>query len=184
MESTPGTGTCTSATKQRRLDGDDADTQPQLQKKLHAHLNKVRRGISRLIDAYEQQLVDKSEFEPRIKAARAQLQQLERRLKQQVDQQASQKEMRLVIDNLQAFSSQVATGLDQADWQTRRNIITTLVKRVELQKEQVKIVYRVDLSTFDRRPVRGDFEHCKARGGAKWCELSLVPSWARKNGGV
>ena len=65
--------------------------------------------------------------------------------------------------SVQMFSSQVAAGLDQADWQTRRNIITTLVKRVELQKEQVKIVYRVDLSPFYRRPETGDLEHCKAR---------------------
>src|SRR6185437_4857891 len=135
-------------------------------KKLQSQANKVRRGIARLIDAYEQQLVNKSEFEPRIKAARQQLEQLEQQLKQQVDQQARQKEMKLVIDNLQTFSSQVATGLDKADWQTRRDIITTLVKRVELQEDQVKIVYRVDLSPFDRRPARGDFERCTARDNA------------------
>jgi site-specific DNA recombinase len=74
--------------------------------------------------------------------------------------------MRLVIDNLQTFSQRVKSGLDQADWQTRRQIITTLVKRVEIEPEQVKIVYRVDLSPFERRPERGDLEHCTAREGA------------------
>jgi site-specific DNA recombinase len=147
----------------RRLDGDDGDAQQQTHKKLEAQVSKVRRGIERLIDAYEQQLVDKSEFEPRIKSARQQLEQLEQQLKQQVDQQARQKEMRLVIDNLQTFSAKVMCGLEQADWQTRRQIITTLVKRVELEKEQVRIVYRVNLSPFDRRPERGDLEHCTAR---------------------
>ena len=151
---------------QRRLEGDD-DGQQQTHKKLQAQMNKVRRGIARLIDAYEQGLVDKSEFEPRIKAARQQLEQLEQQIKQQVDQQARQREMKLVIDNLQAFSASVTSGLEQADWQTRRQIITTLVKRVELQKEQVKIVYRVDLSPFDRRPARGNLEHCKARDDAQ-----------------
>jgi site-specific DNA recombinase len=161
---------------QRRIDGDDADAQQQTCKKLQAQANKLRRGIARLIDAYEQQLVNKSEFEPRIKSARQQLQQLEQQLKQQVDQQARQKELKLVIDNLQAFSSQVAAGLDHADWQTRRQIITTLVKRVELEKEQVKIVYRVDLSPFDRRPERGDFEHCIARVFAPFCTI-FRPFW-------
>jgi len=151
---------------QRRLDGDDADAQPQTHKGLQAQVSKVRRGIARLIDAYEQGLVDKGEFEPRIKAARQQLQQLEQQLKQQADQQARQQEMRLVIDNLQTFAAQVKTGLDQADWQTRRQIITTLVKRVELEQEQVKIVYRVDLSPFDRRPARGDLEHRTAHQNA------------------
>jgi site-specific DNA recombinase len=156
---------------QRRIDGDDADAQQQTHKTLQAQMSKVRRGIARLIDAYEQGLVDKSEFEPRIKAARQQLQQLEQQLKQQVDQQARQREMKLVIDNLQTFSAGLTAGLDQADWQTRRQIIITLVKRVELEKDQVKIVYKVDLSPFDRRPARGDLEHCKARDGALWCAL-------------
>lgn len=151
---------------QRRIDGDDADAQQDSSKKLQAQANKVRRGIARLIDAYEQQLVDKSEFEPRIKAARQQLRQIEQQLKQQIDQQTRQREMKLVIDNLQAFSTQVTAGLEQADWQTRRQIITTLVKRVELEKEQVRIVYRVDLFPFDRRPERGNLEHCKAHDDA------------------
>jgi len=151
---------------QRRLEGGDADAQQEANKKLQAQANKVRRGIARLIDAYEQQLVDKSEFEPRIRAARQQLQQLEQQLKQQVDQQARQKEIKLVIDSLQTFSQKVAASLEQADWQTRREIITTLVKRVELEKERVKIVYRVDLSPFDQGPERGHLEHCTARVGA------------------
>ena len=71
--------------------------------------------------------------------------------------------MKLVIDNLQSFSEQVMSGLDQADWQTRRQIITTLVKRVELEKEQVRIVYKVNLSPFDRRPEKGFLQHCEGR---------------------
>jgi site-specific DNA recombinase len=153
---------------ERRLEGDD-DGQQESSNKLQSQVNKLRRGIARLIDAYEQQLVDKNEFEPRIKAARQQIAVLEQQLKQQIDQQARQKEMKLLIDNLQTFSQKVTAGLDQADWQTRRQIITTLVKRVELEKEQVKIVYRVDLFPFDRRPERGDLEHCAARYVARRC---------------
>jgi site-specific DNA recombinase len=151
---------------QRRLDGADADGQQETRKKLQAQMNKVRRGIARLIDAYEQGLVDKSEFEPRIKSARQQLEQLEQQMKQQADEQTRQKEMKLVIDNLKTFSAQVTAGLNQADWQTRRQVITTLVKRVELEKEQVKIVYRVDLFPFDRRPKRGGLEHRTTRESA------------------
>ena len=149
---------------QRRIEGEDAEHEPH--RKLEAQVSKVRRGIARLIDAYEQGLVDKSEFEPRIRAARQHLSALDQQLKQQIDQQARQKEMKLVIDNLQRFSERVTAGLDQADWQTRRQIITTLVKRVELEKEQVRIVYRVNLSPFDRRPERGDLEHRKGRADA------------------
>src|SRR5205807_32663 len=81
---------------------------------------------------------------------------------------------KLVIDNLQTFSARVICGLDQADWQTRRQIITTLIKRVEMEPEQVKIVYRVELSPFDRRPEKGVLQHCKGRQRA---------SFARRDGG-
>ena len=148
---------------QRRLEGDEADAQQTPHKMIEAQVAKVRRGIARLIDAYEQGLVDKAEFEPRIKAARQHLVSLEQQFKQQVDQQARQREMKLVIDNFQSFSANVMAGLDQADWQTRRKVITTLIKQVELEKEHVKIVYRVDLCPFDQRPERGNAQHCTAR---------------------
>ena len=162
---------------QRRIEGANAEHEPH--RKLEAQVSKVRRGIARLIDAYEQGLVDKSEFEPRARAARQQLSALEQQLKQQVDQQARQTEMKLVIDNLQTFSTRVMSGLDEADWQTRRRIITTLVKRVELEKEQVRIVYRVNLSPFDRRPERGDLEHCTARHCALFRVLGIHPDAGR-----
>jgi site-specific DNA recombinase len=148
---------------QRRIAGDQPDAQEQARKKLSAQVEKVRRAIARLIDAYGDGLMDKSEFEPRIKSAKMQLAQWQEQLQQQVDQQAAAREMRLVIDNLQAFSQQVHNGLENADWPTRRQIITTLVKRVEIEPSQVTVVYRVDISPFDPSPNRGILHYRSAR---------------------
>ena len=142
----------------RRLDG--ADDDPQHTAKLKAQIDKVRRGIARLIDAYGEGLLDKSEFEPRIGSAKQRLSELQGQLKSQIDQQTRKRELKLVIDNLEAFSREVVAGLDRADWQTRRNIITTLVKRVEIEAEQVKIVYKVDPRPFERSPERGVLHYC------------------------
>ena len=139
----------------RRLDPDGDDPQRQTDRKLGAQINKVRRGIARLIDAYGEGLVDKSEFEPRIKTARQRLSQLDQELQSHIDEQARARDLRLVIDNLEVFGRQVTSGLDQAGWDTRREVIRTLVKRVEIEPEQVKVVYRVDIDPFDRRPERG-----------------------------
>ena len=57
-------------------------------------------------------------------------------------------------------------GLEQADWQTRRDIITTLVKRVEIDTEQVNIVYRVDTRPFDPGPNRGILHYCRRAAGS------------------
>lgn len=149
---------------QRRLGaGNQLDAQDEARKKLAAQIEKVRRAIARLIDAYEEGLMDKSEFEPRIKAAKMQLAQWQEQLQQQIDQQAQAREMKLMIDNLQAFAQQVHSGLDNADWSTRRQIITTLVKRVEIEPSQVTIVYRVNIDPFDRSPTRGILHYRSAR---------------------
>jgi site-specific DNA recombinase len=151
---------------QRRLGGggDQPDAQAQqAHKKLSAQVEKVRRAIARLIDAYEEGLMDKGEFEPRIKSAKMQLAQWQGQLQQQVDQQAQAREMKLMIDNLQTFAQHVHSGLENADWPTRRQIITTLVKRVEIEPSQVTIVYRVNIDPFDPSPARGILHYRSAR---------------------
>ena len=77
--------------------------------------------------------------------------------------------MKLMIGNLQAFAQQVHSGLDNADWPTRRQIITILVKRVEIEPSQVTIVYRVDIDPFDPSPTRGILHYRSARQSAPNC---------------
>ena len=161
----------------RRLDPEGHDPQGQAERKLCAQIEKMRRGIARLIDAYGEGLVDKNEFEPRIKSARQRLSQVQQELQSQLDQQARAKELRLVIDNLEMFAGQVTTSLEQADWQTRREVIRTLVKRVEIEPEQVRVVYRVDINPFDSSPERGVLHYCRRRDHAALRRaLRAVPS--------
>jgi site-specific DNA recombinase len=146
----------------RRLDG-GGDPKPAAAEKLRAQIDAVRRGIARLIDAYGEGLLDKGEFEPRITAARQRLSGLQAELQSQENEQARAAELRLVIGNLEAFSEQVATGLEHADWEKRREIIRTLVKRVEIEQEQVRVIYRIDISPFESSPERGVLHYCWRR---------------------
>ena len=54
-----------------------------------------------------------------------------------------EKEIRLITGKLEAFASQVKDGLQAADWFTQREIIRALVKRVEIDQEHVKVIFRV-----------------------------------------
>ncbi|MGA8612638.1 MAG: recombinase family protein, partial [Xanthobacteraceae bacterium] len=153
----------------RRLEAESDDPQRQSERKLGAQIDKLRRGMARLIDAYEEGLVDKGEFEPRIKSCRERLSQLEPQLQSEVDRQTSAREMRLVIENLETFAQRVTSGLDQADWTSRQEIIRTLVKRIEIAPEQVKVVYKVDIRDirpFDRSPDRGVLHYCPRRASS------------------
>ena len=57
---------------------------------------------------------------------------------------ALQAELQLIIGRLEDFAAKVHNGLEAADWESKRDLIRTLVKRVEVAQDQVNIVFRVD----------------------------------------
>jgi site-specific DNA recombinase len=128
-------------------------------------IQKVRRGIARLIDSYEEGLLEKHEFEPRIRRAKERLARLEVEAREQASRALEQQELRLLIGHLQAFAERVEQGLDEADGAARRAIIRALVKRVEIDAEQVRVVYRVSAVPFDRRPGGGVLQDCPSNTG-------------------
>ena len=128
-------------------------------------VNNVKKMISRLIDAYGDGLLDKSEFEPRISAARERLAKLEDEHRQRIGEAAQEAELRLVIGQLEEFARRVSQGLQEPDWDTRREIVRALVKKVEIDEQEVRIVYRVSPSPFEGGPQQGRSQHCWGRDG-------------------
>ncbi len=134
-------------------------------------IQKVKRGIARLIDAYAEGLLEKKEFEPRVRGAKERLSKLEAEAKAEAEEEAQEQELRLVIGHLQEFAERVRSGLAEADWSTRREIIRALVKRVEVDQEEVRVVYRVSPSPFVESPDGGILQDC-GRGACGGCCLS------------
>jgi site-specific DNA recombinase len=110
---------------------------------IQTQLAKTRRGIARLIDSYTDGLIDKAEFEPRITRLRQRLQQLEEQLEHLNALSQQEPELRLILSRLEMFAAKVKEGLLQADFQTRRDLIRTLVQRVEVDVQQIRVVFRV-----------------------------------------
>jgi site-specific DNA recombinase len=111
---------------------------------LEARMSRLRQGIVRLIDSYAEGLIDKEEFEPRVTRMRERLKQIEEQAQQIKDEASLERELTLILGRLDEFTSRVKLGLDEADWSTRRDIIRALVKRVEIDQEQVRVVFRVN----------------------------------------
>jgi site-specific DNA recombinase len=147
---------------QRRLGGSGTDQSHELE-----HINKViknlRKLISRLIDAYGDGLLDKSEFEPRILAARERLAKWEDERQRRANEATQEAELRLVIDQLEEFARRVSEELQQPTWETRREVVRALVKKVEVDEQEVRIVYRVSPFPFERGPQQGSLLHCWGR---------------------
>ena len=68
-----------------------------------------------------------------------------------------------MIGQLEEFARRVSEGLREPDWLTRREIIRALVKQVEIDEEEVRIVYRVSPSPFEGGPQQGSSQHCWGR---------------------
>lgn len=105
---------------------------------------KVRQGIARLIDSYAAGYLEKDEFEPRMTGMRQRLVKLEETLRQLRNEAETERQLRLIIGRLDEFSTRMMKGLESLDWTGRRTLIRTLVKRVEIDEETVKVIFRVD----------------------------------------
>ncbi len=75
---------------------------------------------------------------------RERLMQIEAQAQQMKDEASLERELTLILGRLDEFATHVKDGLHAADWLTRREIIRALVKRVEIDQEQVRVVFRVN----------------------------------------
>lgn len=104
---------------------------------------KLRNAIARMIDGYADGLIEKREFEPRIKKTRAKLNQVETQMKKVADAAEADRQLRLLIVQFGDFSSRIKSKLEELDWDAKRNVIRAIVKRVEVDKDAVSVTFRI-----------------------------------------
>jgi site-specific DNA recombinase len=132
-------------------------------------ISKVRQGVARLIDSYAESLIDKAEFEPRITRLRQRLARLEEQRQALAEEAALQGELQLIIGRLEDFAAKLHDGLEMADWASKRDLIRALVKRVEVARNEVNIVFRIDPYPSDNDPEKKSLQLCRGRGLARPC---------------
>jgi site-specific DNA recombinase len=140
----------------------------QEQRTIEAQLGKLRQGLARLIDSYTEGLIEKHEFEPRLSRLRQRITHLEAQQQQLVDEAGLQTELRLIIGRLEDFASKVHTGLEEADWSRKRELIRALVQRVDVAHEQVHVVFRVDHIPVAANSEKKSLQDCR---GSKYPTL-------------
>jgi site-specific DNA recombinase len=151
---------------ERRLHSEPSERASEGAKALTKVIRQVQRTIARLIDAYGDGLLEKEEFEPRLRSAKERLARLQEEARVYTDAASEQEQLRLVVGKLREFSTRVREGLQGADWLTCREIVRALVKRVEVDDQKVKIVYRIDQVPLADGSKSGFWQHCP-RGRAQ-----------------
>jgi len=128
---------------------------------VEGQLNKLRQGLTRLIDSYAEGLIEKREFEPRIMQLRQRVTKLEEHAHQLADEAVLHADLQLIIGRLEDFAAKVKDGLEAADWTSQREMIRALVKRVEVDHDQVNVVFRVDQRPGDLSSGKKSLQDCR-----------------------
>jgi site-specific DNA recombinase len=131
---------------------------------LNKQIASIKKMIGRLIDAYSEGLLDKAEFEPRLRPARERLARLEAAAQAEAEAAAQQAELQLALGRLQQFAQEIHEGLNNADWRTRRDIIRAVVREIVVSEQEVRIVYRVPHRPFVEGPSGASFHDWRSRG--------------------
>ena len=138
----------------------------------------AQRTVSRLIDVYTEGVLDKHEFEPRL--AQALRQRVERLRATTLEQfepagRPQREQLRASLACLDEFSDpDPQRPRPSRDWLTRREIIRTLVERVRIEQDQVRITYRIDFPFLPAKLARSEF--CTFVGGVIGAALRCAAS--------
>lgn len=111
--------------------------------KINTQIQKINLGISRLIDTYSDATITKEEFEPKIKILRQRLAIIKGQQKNLQHENNLQHKLEAAIMNLKHFGLNIKAQLKSSDWETKRMIINLLIKRVEIGKEKIGVVFKI-----------------------------------------
>ena len=146
----------------------------QAKKSLESQENKLKRGITRLIDSYAEEQIEKNEFEPRIKYMKERLKKIEQQQIEILNKQNIEKELILITTNLKNFSSEVELKLESIDWNTKREIIRSLIRKIEIEQESINIVFRIQElpgdSYIPQKENGQNLQHCRGRHFSTFCK--------------
>jgi site-specific DNA recombinase len=138
--------------------------EPRRLKEIDQEILKLRRGISRMLDLYQDGDLDQAEFEPRHRRARQRLSELEVEASSLAELRSQAEGQEAILSGFKQYAERVGQGLDSVDWAARREIIRTLIKRIEIGDEEVHIVYRIGDQPIASTTKQGVLHDCLPRG--------------------
>ncbi len=147
---------------------------PNLSAELDTHTAQVaglKRRLTRLLDAYEHGWISSTEVAPRVQRVQDQLAREEAAVATAREHQATTENLHLHLASFDAFAAQIAQSLATADEAARRDLLRLLIKRIEVDEHEVRIVYKVHPPPFVPSPAsnaagRGFLQHRLRRQAA------------------
>jgi site-specific DNA recombinase len=114
---------------------------------LKSQRNKLDHAMERLIDSFTEGLIEKDQFTSRMTRTKTRITDLDAKIKASAGEVDPLEHLRLATARLRELAAAVGPELAGADWQRRREIIRTLVQRINIDTEVIKIIFRVTQNT-------------------------------------
>jgi site-specific DNA recombinase len=136
---------------------------------LDRQIEGLRRGMGRLIDSYVEGVIDRDAFQPRIAGLKERLARMTAHRQVLLEAAGTERGLALVVGRVKDFAVKVHRRLDELDWQGTREIIRSLVRRIEIDGDAVEVVFRVPPSPAGGNGPPGpgsepgypaDWQHC------------------------
>jgi site-specific DNA recombinase len=119
--------------------------------RLQQRVDKTKKEMGRLLDAYQTGLVEREDFESRFRRAKERLQVLQGELDAAAAEVHRERQWQEFHNNFQHFAHEISRGLSHASWHTKREVIRALIKVIEIDDDQIRIVYKVTLPNQTRQ---------------------------------
>jgi site-specific DNA recombinase len=145
-----------------------ADPAARERKRLQTALAHTSASITRMIDAFSQELITIDELRTRMPELRAQETNLRNQI-QALDSQLADRQayLKLAAD-LEGFLTQLHTKADTSTVQERRRVLRLLVKDILIGPQKITIRHRIPIRERTTADAQGDDtegEHCQVRWG-------------------
>ena len=110
---------------------------------LNAQRLKQQHALERLIDSFTEGLISKDQFTPRMARTRSRIAELDTQIQAYSGDIDQMEHLRLGVARLRELSATVGPGLADSDWHRKREVIRTVVQRIEIGHENIRIVFRL-----------------------------------------
>ncbi len=131
---------------------------------LEKTVSDLRSRLDRLIDGYASGLLKQDEFESRIGPLRERHERESSALASLRGEASNELDIESANNALSSLASSVGERLDTADWSLKRDLMKLLIARVEIHRDEVRLVYKVPPTPFVLSPAnRGFLQHWLSR---------------------
>jgi site-specific DNA recombinase len=110
---------------------------------LRLQLQKLRNGMERLIDILAEGVIDRGQFTARMERTKVRIAEIEAKQGAQATGEERREHIRALVSRLRELSNHITSQLRDPDFSTKREIIRSLVQRIEIGPANVAVVLRL-----------------------------------------